>query len=77
MTCKCRTLVLSNCKKSDDLAELINNLNKQAKFYFVLYEKENVILERASLIDGTTKEIKKEKIFLINKLNKFKEQFQK
>lgn len=50
----------------------IKRLNKEAIYYFVLYENNTVLLERASLINGKPKDIKTEKEKLIRELNELK-----
>lgn len=72
MACKCRTRVFVH-DYNKTLVEALKWLNSIAKYYFVLYENNEVLLERASLIEGTTEEIKKEKVFLICELIKLKE----
>lgn len=72
MACKCRTSVFV-CPFSNTLENALKALNEKAKFYFVLFENNQVLLERASLILGTTEEIKKEKVFLIHELKNIQE----
>ena len=72
MACKCRTNVFA-CEKSNALENGLKWLNTKAQYYFVLYENGVVLLERASLINGKTEDIKKEKDFLISELIKLKE----
>lgn len=76
MVNKCRTRVFI-CEDSEMLRNEIKTLNKIASYYFVIYENKIVYLERASLILGTEKDIKKEKVFLIRKLNNLKERLWK
>lgn len=73
MGCNCRTSVFVS-PKSKTLENGLKWLNSKAKYYFIMYENGEVLLERASLILGSPNEINKEKVFLIQELTKLKEQ---
>lgn len=70
--CSCRTILFTTNVPQRYLEE-IKKLNAQVSYYFVLVDKNTILIERASLINGKTKDIKKEKDFLIDYLFKLKE----
>lgn len=70
--CSCRT-ILFNTDVPNRYIEDIKKINAQISYYFVLIEKNTILIERASLVNGDTIEIKKEKAFLIDYLFRLKE----
>lgn len=69
----CRTTVFYT-NEPEKYQKDLKKLNKSVSFYFVLSDKTKIFIERASLINGTENEIKKEKDFLIDYLLKRKEE---
>lgn len=72
MVCKCRTKVF-DCTDIKPLKNDIKTLYSKAFYYFIIIDNNSVYLERASLIDGKTEDIKKEKDLLIRELSEIKE----
>lgn len=68
MNCNCRTEIPK--VNPERFKDEVCAMNADSTYYFILIDKNAIILERASLVQGNGEDISKEKVELMERIRK-------